>query len=180
MKYKIVALFGEAGTGKDAVLEKIPSFDPTINTIVSLTTRPPREGEKDGVNYHFVTESIFHQADLIEQQCFRNWWYGTPITELKEDVLNVGAFNIAGIKQMLNNSELQVYPVRICASEKERILRQIKREREPNYKEICRRFLTDESDFEYIPFSYLSVDNGDIHSPKETAAHILWQLGKKV
>lgn len=57
---KIVALMGEAGSGKDTILhsimEKYPSY---FNEIISCTTRPPREGEKEGVNYYFLSIDEF-------------------------------------------------------------------------------------------------------------------------
>ena len=49
MRYKMIALIGEAGSGKDTVLNKLTDELPYFNKIISTTTRPPREGEKDGI-----------------------------------------------------------------------------------------------------------------------------------
>ena len=55
-KVKVIALFGKAGSGKDTILRALVKVDPDkFNEIVSCTTRPPREGEQEGVNYHFLT-----------------------------------------------------------------------------------------------------------------------------
>lgn len=55
-KIKVVILCGKAGAGKDATLHKLMElYSNKYNEIVSCTTRPPREGEIDGVNYHFLT-----------------------------------------------------------------------------------------------------------------------------
>ena len=52
--YKVIALIGEAGSGKDTIMQGILIRCPTqFHEIISCTTRPIREGEKDGVNYHF-------------------------------------------------------------------------------------------------------------------------------
>ena len=54
MKIKILALFGPSGSGKDT-LAKILTTQENINEIISCTTRPMREYEQDGVDYHFLT-----------------------------------------------------------------------------------------------------------------------------
>ena len=54
MKIKVVALFGKAGSGKDTILKEVAATG-GLHEIVSCTTRPMREGEADGVNYHFLT-----------------------------------------------------------------------------------------------------------------------------
>ena len=53
--YKIIALIGEAGTGKDSLMQAILGLQPDLHEIVSCTTRPKREGEAHGVNYFYYT-----------------------------------------------------------------------------------------------------------------------------
>lgn len=56
-KYKIVAIMGKAGAGKDTLLRECLALDPNkLHEIISCTTRPPREGEREGVNYYYLTE----------------------------------------------------------------------------------------------------------------------------
>ena len=67
---KIVALFGKAGAGKDTVLaELMRKYKDKLNLheIISCTTRPPRQGEKDGVNYYFITQDEFTQKTLNDE-----------------------------------------------------------------------------------------------------------------
>lgn len=110
-KYKILALFGESGAGKDTLKEIIVSRE-HLNNIVNTTTRPIREGEVNGVNYHFIEPAQFAEkvlnGDFIEATEFNNWFYGTSITELAKDVVNVGVFNIYGIECMLQDPRLEV------------------------------------------------------------------------
>ena len=58
-KYKIIALMGEAGSGKDFLLKAAKIRYPEYHSIVSCTSRPPREGEVDGEAYHFLTDLEF-------------------------------------------------------------------------------------------------------------------------
>ena len=58
--YKIVALIGEAGTGKDTLMQSILfEYPDMFNEIISCTTRPMREGEAEGVNYFYLTDQLF-------------------------------------------------------------------------------------------------------------------------
>ena len=55
-KTKIVALMGKAGAGKDAILHTImKNYKDEFASIISCTTRPPREGEVNGINYYFLS-----------------------------------------------------------------------------------------------------------------------------
>ena len=162
-KYKIVALFGEAGSGKDYIQKEIMKTDfgkENLPEIISCTTRPPREGEIDGVHYYFIPyKKDFMQKEKIEYTRFRNWYYGTPLSSLDIQKINIGVFNINGIYQILKNKDIDCLPIRIICYDKIRLLRQLTRERNPDCMEICRRFQTDYKDFLDIPFEYKGVLN---------------------
>lgn len=162
-KYKIIALFGEGGSGKDTMLGKLHYANPQYNVLVKTTTRDPRDYEIDGVHYHFLSPEDFAikvlNGDLIEVASFNNWFYGTDIHELKKDTINMGVFSIYGIECMLDDPRLEVYPIYIQASDKTRLLRSLNREQNPNCEEICRRFFADKKDFADIPFDYHVFNN---------------------
>ena len=165
-KYKIVALFGEAGAGKDYIQKAVMKTvwgKRYLHEIVSCTTRPPREKEVDGVNYHFLStpEELIKQ-DLLEFTIFRKWWYGTPVSSLDNNKINIGVFNVSGINQLINNDHLErvdCLPIYIKTLPKVRLLRQLQREYNPNCDEIVRRYLADQKDFENIPFDYYVIEN---------------------
>lgn len=163
---KIVALFGEAGAGKDYIQKKIMETDfgkENLSEIISCTTRPPREGEIDGVHYHFLsTPAELIKKDLIEWAVFKNWWYGTPMDSLNKNKINIGVFNINGINQLIHEdyqNRIDCLPIRISTNKKLRLIRQLTREIDPDCDEIIRRFLVDEKDFLNLPFSYKVVTN---------------------
>ena len=165
-KYKIVALFGEAGAGKDYIQKSIIKTDwgkKYLHEIISNTTRPPRENEIDGIHYHFFPSSnTFIKKDLIEYTIFRNWWYGTSIDSLDINKINVGVFNISGIEQLIYRDfehRIDCLPIKVVVSEKIRLIRQLERETNPNCDEIIRRFTADKKDFLNIPFEYKIIEN---------------------
>lgn len=163
-KYKVLALFGKSGAGKDTI-QKWLTTNYNMNGIISCTTRPPRDYERDGIHYHFLSNEEFAQKvlnmSMLEATVFNDWCYGTPIESLKEDKINVGVFNIQGIECLLQDNRLDILPIFIDCSDKKRLLRNIKREKVPNCLEICRRFIIDEKDFSDINFDYITFDNND-------------------
>ena len=99
---------------------------------------------------------------MLEATSFRDWFYGTPIESLDKDKINIGVFNIEGIKCLVEDNRLEVYPILIDAPDKVRLLRSLNREEKPDCIEICRRFLADEKDFSEIddlPFNFRGYIN---------------------
>ena len=162
-KIKVVALFGKSGAGKDTLQNIMIEENNDMHKIISCTTRPPRENEVNGVDYYFMDEEEFSikviAGDMLEHTIFRNWFYGTPIQSLDPTKTNVGVFNIAGIRTLLEDPRLDVRPIYVQVSDKTRLIRSLNREQDPDCKEICRRFLTDDEDFKDIDFEYKVFNN---------------------
>lgn len=89
----LIVLSGPSGVGKGTVCKALRAQAPEIVYSVSATTRSPRQGEVEGVNYFFKTREQFQQ--LIEQDQMLEWaeyvgnFYGTP-RKFVEDTLNSG------------------------------------------------------------------------------------------
>lgn len=146
----IITLVGKAGSGKDTIAAALAKALPHSHFIVSCTTRPPREGEVDGVNYHYLTDDEFiskiENGDILEHAMFRGWYYGTSKEDLI-DGLNIGVHNLDGYKQLSMKHGIQLIGFKIECDDKTRLLRQLNREENPDCAEIVRRFGTDELDF---------------------------------
>lgn len=163
--YTVVALIGEAGTGKDTILRSMMyKYGYGLHEIISHTTRPPREGEKNGVNYYFISEEEFNDKilndQLLEYAEFNNWYYGTALDALDENKINIGVFNPEGIKN-LQRDDINLIVYRIVVPAKTRLLRQLNREENPDVDEIIRRFHTDNLDFCDLNFQYIEIENID-------------------
>ena len=85
---RLVVLSGPSGVGKGSVVQEVRRTHPEIWISVSVTTRAPRTGEQDGVEYHFADESEFErmvQADeFLEHATYAGHRYGTPRTPVEE------------------------------------------------------------------------------------------------
>lgn len=84
----LIVLSSPSGAGKSTISRMLLEADDNITISVSATTRPPRPGEVDGVDYHFVDEAEFNR--LIEADEFAEWayvfdhLYGSPKEPIKE------------------------------------------------------------------------------------------------
>jgi guanylate kinase len=84
----LIVISGPSGVGKDTVIKRLLELDPNLTYSVSFTTRPPRAGEVDGVNYHFVSreefERLIREGAFLEYATYDGNLYGTPIAQLDE------------------------------------------------------------------------------------------------
>jgi guanylate kinase len=165
-KYQVVALIGKAGAGKDSIQKATCEAHPLMfHPIVSCTTRPAREGEVEGVDYHFISLNDFTRkvlnGDMLEATEFRDWFYGTTLNSLSKDKINIGVFNPAGVEALLEDSRLNVKVFEIVAPDKQRLMRYLNREEYPDCAEMCRRYFTDEKDFAELDFDRYNIENYD-------------------
>jgi guanylate kinase len=84
----LFVLSGPSGAGKDAVLHRMKELSFPFYRVVTVTTRPQRPGEKDGVDYYFTSNGEFQEmvrrGELLERAEVYGRWYGTPKQQVKE------------------------------------------------------------------------------------------------
>lgn len=180
--YKIIALIGEAGTGKDSLMKTILDLNPDFHEIVNCTTRPKREGEVHGVNYFYYTPEQFGDMvlhdEMLECTVFNDWFYGTSYDSLRSDCINIGVFNPTAVEALLARPDVDVEIIRVCSEDKTRLLRQLNREVSPDVDEIVRRYNADKNDFDGVEhdFECYTVWNGEGTSLQSLADTILCTL----
>ena len=87
-KAKLVVISGPSGTGKGTIIKQILQRKKDVALSVSCTTRAPRPGEQDGVDYYYVSKEKFRE--MIEQDAFLEYEsffdnsYGTPEAPVRE------------------------------------------------------------------------------------------------
>lgn len=159
-KIKVLALCGKSGAGKDYIQDWIVKNIPNVHKVVPFTTRPKREGEVEGEAYHFINDGDLKDVSPLTFATYRGWSYGTRPEDYDEDKINVGVFNLIGIEMLQSRKEYEVLPVYIYAHDKVRLERCLNREENPNCYEICRRFITDERDFQRLnEWNYVIFEN---------------------
>lgn len=159
---RIFYIVGKSASGKDSIYN-ILKEDKSLNlkTIVPYTTRPIRDGEEEGVQYHFVDNDKFSELDkegvVIEQRVYDTvhgkWRYFTvddgSIDLAVSSYIAIGVLaSFASVKDYFGQDK--VVPIYIDVDDGERLKRALHRELKPEnrkFSEMCRRYLADEEDF---------------------------------
>lgn len=158
---KIYCVMGKSSSGKDTVYKKLKEQYKEFRLIVPYTTRPIREGEKDGVEYYFVDPEQFRamkeDGKVIESRSYNTkcgiWTYFTA----DDGQIDLSAADYLLIGTLVSYQALREYfgeeaivSVYLEVEDGLRLARALERERrqeKPKYAEMCRRFLADEEDF---------------------------------
>lgn len=109
----LVVVSAPSGAGKTTLCDELLKRDPSVQRAITCTTRAPRPGERDGVDYHFLTPAAFQQrvaaGEFLEHATVHGNFYGT----LKSEVLN----RLRAGRDMLLNIDVQgAASVRSCAA----------------------------------------------------------------
>lgn len=157
---KIFYLMGKSASGKDTIYKRIMERMPELKNIIIYTTRPIREGERDGVEYFFVDEDRLQELQeagkVIELRAYNTvhgvWKYFTVDDgqfDSAEDVIAIGTLeSYVQLKSYFGEDKL--VPIYVEVEDGLRLERALSRERQqkvPKYEELCRRFLADAADF---------------------------------
>lgn len=159
---KIIYLMGKSSVGKDTIYKELLKKEGNLlKPVILYTTRPMREGEQQGREYFFVDNSVLAEYEkkgkIIEMREYHTvhgiWAYATvddgQIDLSKANYLAIGTLeSYEQIKRYYGEDKL--FPVYLTVDDGIRLERAIKRERkqvQPHYAEMCRRFLADEEDF---------------------------------
>ena len=159
---KIFYIMGKSSSGKDTIYNRLRIDEGLkLSNLILYTTRPMREGEIQGREYHFVTDERFCQLEkegkVIEARTYQTvygpWTYFTAddgqMKDTEKSYLGIGT--LESYVQLKNYyGESRICPVYIEVEDGERLKRAIAREEQqktPKYEEMCRRFLADAQDF---------------------------------
>lgn len=156
---KIYYIMGKSASGKDTVYQKICERYPNLQKMILYTNRPIRDMEEDGRDYHFVDngylQALEAEGKIIEKRVYQTvygeWIYATGADMDLEKQSYIGIGTLESYERLRDYyGVLKVCPIYIEVESGVRLERALARERmqkEPKYKELCRRFLADEEDF---------------------------------
>ena len=159
---KIFYIMGKSASGKDKIYSELLQNEKLgLKELVLYTTRPIRHGEEDGKQYYFVDDKRLNQlrneGKIIEERAYQTvhgiWTYFTAdegqIALEQASYIGIGTLESYGKMRQYFGPE-KIVPVYVEVEDGirlERALIREKKQEQPKYKEMCRRFLADCEDF---------------------------------
>lgn len=193
---KIFCIMGKSSSGKDTIYRKLLKDKKlALKKIITYTSRPMRDGEKEGVQYFFRTkdemDAFEKQSRLVEKRVYHtilgDWYYFTVDDgQVEKDgnyVIITTLDQFAKIRDYWKKD--CVLPIYIEVDDGERLKRALRREmsqEKPQYEEMCRRFLADNKDFSKENLEAAKVDrvfeNRTLTETVETISSYILSLEK--
>ena len=159
---KIFYIMGKSSSGKDTIFKHLLDNETLhLKTIVPYTTRPIRVGESDGTEYFFTDEAglqdLERQGKVIEVRSYDTYhgvWKYFTVSDNQIDFSRSHYLLIGTLESYVKTREFfgkeNVVPILVDSDDGIRLQRALNREKkqkEPKYEEMCRRFLADSQDF---------------------------------
>ena len=154
----LIVLSGPSGVGKDALLKRMKEQKYPFHYVVTVTSRPRREGERAGVDYHFISQREFQQ--MIDNGEFLEWanvygnYYGVPrkeisqaLTKGKDVIVKVDVQGAATIKRILP----QAVFIFLRPPSMEELERRLRQRHSESAKDLALRLQKAEEEMESLP-----------------------------
>jgi guanylate kinase len=159
----LIVLSGPSGVGKDAVLARMRKAGRPFHYVVTATTRPKRAREKNGVNYHFLSQKEFQQ--MIDKHQFLEWanvygnYYGVPKDEITsalakglDTIVKVDVQGASTIKKILPRAVF----IFLTPSSLEELEKRLRRRHSESSEDLALRLEKAEKEMKSLPlFDYV-------------------------
>lgn len=178
----MLVLLGWSASGKDTIQKHLIK-EYGMNNVISYTTRPKRDYEQDGVDYHFISEEDFKELDskgfFAETTSYimagnHKVYYGSAVKDLSDDKVTI--LNPEGFRQLKKCKSLKIMSFLIDCP-KEELIKRLKK-RGDKEEEYSRRLLADERDFWGVNEEVDYVVKNDGSSDIEKVANTIYRSYK--
>lgn len=173
----MIVLVGESASGKSCI-EKMMVEKYGFQKTVSYTTRQPRQGEIDGIDYHYISESQFiklqKEGYFAEVGEYNGWYYGTAKNDCISD--KVAVVTPHGLRQLAKIPNLDIHAFYINVPRRDRLIKIL--QRGDNIEEAYRRSLSDVGQFDGISdeVDYIISNENYTKSIDEMTKEVLTKL----
>jgi guanylate kinase len=178
----LVVLSGTAASGKDSLLRRMRERGVPFEFVVNVTSRPPRTGEADGADYHFVTESEFREmirkGELLEHAVVYGQYKGIPRRQVREAIASgkdvILRIDIQGAETIRQQCP-EAVTIFLTASSSEELKRRLLERKTDSPEQVDLRLRTACEEMEHISeFDYVVVNaDGRLDDAVDTIAAIL-------
>ncbi|KEA45275.1 guanylate kinase [Campylobacter mucosalis] len=168
MKGQILVISGPSGSGKSTLLNRLFKEEKNIYFSISSTTRAIRDGETDGVHYHYISKDEFE--DGIKQGEFLEWaqvhknYYGTSlkpvIRELEAGKIVIFDIDVQGFNSVKKKFDDQITSIFITTSDKNELKTRLKNRNTDTDETIQNRLMNAVGEMEHIlEYDYFLINN---------------------
>lgn len=179
-EYRLICILGESAAGKTSVAEKL-MHDSKMKKIITYTTRPPREGEKDGIDYHFVTQNLFaameKAGEFAETGEYNNWKYGTASCDCIDNGISV--VTPSGFRKLKKNRNIKIISFYLNVPRRDRLIKSLKTR--DDIDECINRNLRDLGQFDGVEdeVDFVISNPSYTRSPDDISKEILRLVGQR-
>jgi guanylate kinase len=165
----LVVISGPSGVGKDSVLQELKQTEYPFYFVVTATTRSRRSGERDGVDYHFVTVGEFAEMieknELIEHAVVYGDYKGIPKKHVREAlasgrdvVMRIDVQGAATIRRLVPNA----VTIFLTAESEEKLVRRLQERKTEEADQLKMRIVTARGELQRIvEFDYVVINHED-------------------
>lgn len=165
----LIVISGPSGVGKDSVIERMKERDLPIHFVVTATTRPPRPGERNGVNYFFLSQDEFEKMiaenKLLEHALVYDEYKGIPREQVqnalasgKDVVMRVDVQGAATVKELCPEAVL----IFLTTQDEKELLSRLTRRAAENSEDVELRIATANEELKRIAeYDYVVVNKED-------------------
>nr|WP_315060280.1 guanylate kinase [uncultured Campylobacter sp.] len=187
MKGQILIISGPSGSGKSTLLSRILKEENDLYFSISSTTRAPRQGETEGVNYYFISEDEFKKGidadEFLEWACVHGNYYGTslkPVLKaLKEGKIAIFDIDVQGFNIAKSKFAQNITSVFITTASKNELKSRLQNRGTDSAETIERRLINAVGEMEHIlEYDYFLI-NDDLQSCYENLRGILRSMRLK-
>lgn len=154
----LIVLSGPSGVGKDALLRKMKEQKYPFHYVVTVTSRPRREGERDGMDYRFISQREFQQmidnGELLEWANVYGNYYGVPRKEISQ-ALSKGRDVIVKVDVQGAATIKRILPQAVCIflrpPSMEELERRLRQRHSESAKDLALRLRKAEEEMKSLP-----------------------------
>ena len=187
MKGQILIISGPSGSGKSTLLNRLLKEENDLYFSISSTTRVPRQGETDGVNYYFTSEDEFKKGidadEFLEWACVHGNYYGTslkPVLKaLKEGKIAIFDIDVQGFNIAKSKFAKNITSVFITTASKNELKSRLQNRGTDSAETIEKRLINAVGEMEHIlEYDYFLI-NDDLQNCYENLRGILRSMRLK-
>lgn len=176
----MIVIVGESGCGKSSLAKAFVEKHKNYTNLVTYTTRPKRENEVDGVDYHFVTQEEYdrlaNEGFFAEHNVYRGWSYGTASKDCDDSECTIAVLTPAGMRA-LKRAGVKMVVVYLEVDRRSRLINILRRG--DDIEEAYRRSLSDVGQFDGISEeSDYVILNAGYHMPVDQVCTVLAEIIK--